>query len=119
MKRMVGIVLLLAGAAYAQDIKPLTPEETVSIRDPQVRALTAASNMEAAKAAFAAAQTEFNTATEEAQKAVEALYAARKISPKEVAFCTGSAANGPCANAPANKLSLQPVPKENAEAKKP
>jgi hypothetical protein len=115
--KLAAVVLLLSAALYGQEkIKPLSAEEELAIREPQVRALQAQANMNAAKDAYSAAQQELNAANAEAQKAVDAVYASRHLTKEEATVCPG-VAPGPCASAPANRLSLQPLSKAKSEDK--
>jgi hypothetical protein len=87
-------------------IKALTDTEKLAVRSAQLKL------QQAQSALIASPQYQAFQARQQAlQQTVDALYAARKITGKEVALCDGPAP-GDCAKAPDGDLTLQPVAKE-------
>jgi hypothetical protein len=134
MKRIATVILLLSAALYGQEkIKPLTAEEELDIRTPQIRSMQDAAQKAAITAQYqaemekdpkyVALDKDQQEADAEAQKALDEVYSSRRLNKNEVVFCMGQTHNaggvigGPCDSAPANRLSLQPLTKVKSDNK--
>lgn len=104
--------LILLAFAAAQEkpetFKPLTDQEKIALRNSQVKKFELMEQKKALDAQLDAAIAEADKGTAET---VNAVYAARKITPAEAALCDNPTP-GPCAKAPAGELTLQPISKE-------
>ena len=88
----------------AEPLKPLTAEEKLAVRAPQVRILQIAQQIEALKAQQAAQQAEL-------AKAVDEVYRARHLDKKDAVVCDGPGGGG-CETAPVGDLALLPLAKK-------
>jgi hypothetical protein len=115
MKVLVALLLLSVLSVRStaqQDIKPLTADEKLSIRTPQNERTEALSKLD--KQALAV----YLDAEDRIQKAFDAIYSVRKISPKEYTLCEGPGLPM-CKDAPAHDLSLVKVPEKKPTVSQP
>jgi|SRR5580700_739600 hypothetical protein len=105
-------IFFFVTAVHAQEkpkleqVKPLDDKEKLAVRSAQLKL------QQAQSALIASPQYQAFQARQQAlQQTVDALYAAHKVTVKEVALCDGPAP-GDCAKALEGDLTLQPVEKE-------